>query len=274
MICSLFFSSPPIFCIFSWTAVGLGELRAMVESIASSLKSLCWTLVLIGLMIYIVSVYLTQLIADQGGMDPEKFHDQEDQQILDLRYYYGGLIRTNLSLFEAMTNGADWDTLVNPLIVYIHPLMGLLFTLYIAFAVLAMMNVVTAIFIETALASAKDDRDGDMVNQLRALFLMTDTDESGMISWEEFNSAVDNPKLSSYFKALDLDIGEARGLFSLLDVENTGQINGEEFVYGCLFASLSAFFIFFYFSASTPELGPQNLSLGRKFCRIRFSGQK
>eukprot|EP00747_Dinoflagellata_sp_TGD_P014847 gnl/TRDRNA2_/TRDRNA2_123781_c0_seq1.p1 gnl/TRDRNA2_/TRDRNA2_123781_c0~~gnl/TRDRNA2_/TRDRNA2_123781_c0_seq1.p1 ORF type:complete len:226 (+),score=36.95 gnl/TRDRNA2_/TRDRNA2_123781_c0_seq1:3-680(+) len=112
--------------------------------------------------------------------------------------------------------------------------MGLLFTLYIAFAVLAMMNVVTAIFIESALASAKDDRDIDMVNQLRELFMLADTDDSGMISWDEFNTAVENPKLANYFKGLELDISEARGLFSLLDVENTGQINGEEFVYGCL----------------------------------------
>ena len=35
----------------------------------------------------------------------------------------------------------------------------------------------------------------------------------------------------------------------------------------CDFASLSAiFFCFFENLASTPELGPQNLSLGRKFC--------
>eukprot|EP00913_Durusdinium_trenchii_P003197 g2957.t1 len=64
-----------------------------------------------------------------------------------------------------MTGGVDWNDLSLPL-EPISPIMSLIFALYIAFAVplfsrqtvLAMMNVVTGVFVESALGSAREDR--------------------------------------------------------------------------------------------------------------------
>lgn len=204
------------------------ELRTMVTSIGGSLRSLGWTIVLMLLMIYVYGIFLTMLIADHGDWT------NDDEKVRAIQYYYGTLFRAILSLFQAITGGADWDDMVEPLIQGISPFTGVLFLLYIAFAVLAMMNVVTAVFVENALATANSDKEQHLVAQLRELFVTADEDQSGMISWEEFERKLDDESMVKYFKALELDVCEAKGLFTLLDVDNVGEILIEEFVSGCL----------------------------------------
>lgn len=206
------------------------ELRTLVCSIGSSFRSLCWTLVLLFLMIYVVSVCLTQLVADSGAEDPSIVLDESTM----VHYYYGTLMRSVLSLFQAITGGVDWDDLVLPLTTHIHPVLSVVFTLYIAFAVLAMMNVVTGVFVESALYAAKADKEDELVSTVRNMFVHTDVDNSGSICWEEFAEQLDSPQMSRYFKALDIDVSDARGLFTLLDADESGEVNAEEFLDGCL----------------------------------------
>jgi len=148
--------------------------------------------------------------------------------------YYSSLARAVLSLFQGMTGGVDWDDLISPLMEEISPLTGIVFSLYIAFAVLAMMNVVTGIFVESALLTAKADKEAEIQSHVRKIFKKGDVNHDGMISWEEFTDAMSDPSLGKYFKVLDIDVNEARGLFLLLDTDESGQIDTEEFVMGIL----------------------------------------
>lgn len=205
----------------------IGELRTMVCSIANCLRSLFWTLVLLFLMIYVMSVYITQTIADHGV--PALLEGEAPMAM-----YYSSLSRAVLSLFQGMTGGVDWDDLIAPLMEEISPIIGIVFSLYIAFAVLAMMNVVTGIFVESALLTAKADKEAEIQRHVRTIFRTGDLNSDGMISWEEFHEAMSDPSLAKYFKVLDIDVNEARGLFLLLDTDESGQIDTEEFVMGIL----------------------------------------
>merc|ERR1719487_266589 len=81
----------------------IGELRTLVMSIVCSLKSLGWTITLLFLIIYSVSVYFTQMVSDhKGPHHPELFR------------YFGTLDLSILSLFQAITGGCDWKDLVDP----------------------------------------------------------------------------------------------------------------------------------------------------------------
>jgi hypothetical protein len=202
----------------------IGELRTIVSSILGSLKSLGWTIVLLLLLVYVVGIYFTQLVSDSDRA-------REDTV---LQKYYGSLARSWLSLFEAFTGGLDWDNLADPLMESVHPLCGIVFALYIAFAVLAMMNVVTGVFVESALMTARHDKDVDLVNHLRDVFVNTDEQRTGNIGWDEFFKLCQDPQMESVFKAVDLDRSEAQGLFELIDVDNSGHISREEFIMGCL----------------------------------------
>jgi len=133
-----------------------------------------------------------------------------------------------------MTGGVDWDVLVVPLIEEISPLHGFVFSLFIAVAVLAMMNIITGLFVDSALKNTKLATDIDMVNGMRGLFKTIDFGDTGQVTWTEFEKQLDNPQMELYFKAVDLDISEGKGLFKLLDLDENGTISADEFVMGCL----------------------------------------
>eukprot|EP00746_Dinoflagellata_sp_MGD_P141695 gnl/MRDRNA2_/MRDRNA2_74764_c0_seq4.p2 gnl/MRDRNA2_/MRDRNA2_74764_c0~~gnl/MRDRNA2_/MRDRNA2_74764_c0_seq4.p2 ORF type:complete len:124 (-),score=30.95 gnl/MRDRNA2_/MRDRNA2_74764_c0_seq4:68-439(-) len=61
-----------------------------------------------------------------------------------------------------------------------------------------------------------------------------DQDNSGTITWEEFEQHARDARVQAYFNSLDLDVSEAQGLFSLLDIEDTGSVEIDDFVMGCL----------------------------------------
>jgi hypothetical protein len=201
-------------------------------SIIASLRSLAWTMVLLFMLIYSASVYFTQLVADCSEPSSE------------LLRYFGTLDVTILVLFQSITGGVDWNDVADPLILDISAFMGILFCFYIAFSVLAVMNVVTGVFVESALLSARADQDIFMVNNLRDLFESVaidknmDRESSGKptdlsMTWEDFINRINTVQMQDYFKSIDVDPSDARGIFTLLDQDNSGCITFEEFVSGC-----------------------------------------
>jgi len=208
------------------------ELQMVIYSLWKCLRSLLWTMVLIILVIYVVSCYLVQTIVDvlrDPGM-----HGELLDEIPMLDHYFGTLLRSSLSLFQTMTGGVDWENCVEPLTVGISPLMAIVFCVYIAFAVLALLNVVTGIFVEAAVKHGRESTESELIATLTGVFQSSDDDDSGMISWEEFNKHLDNPKMSGYFKNLGIDLFDAPALFMLLDADGNGSIEADEFINGCL----------------------------------------
>jgi hypothetical protein len=191
-------------------------------------------MVLLFVMIYSFSVYFTQLVAD---------HDAEkDPTHPDLFRYYATLDLTILSLFGSITGGLDWRDALEPLIRSISPLTALIFSFYIAFSVLAVMNVVTGVFVESALLSAKADQDIFMVNNLRDLFANITGDRAEnnkknandlAMTWQDFRNRMHTRQMKDYFKSIDVDPSDAHGIFQLIDQENRGFVTFEEFVSGC-----------------------------------------
>jgi voltage-gated sodium channel len=210
------------------------QLRTLVMSIAVSLQSLGWTVMLIVLMIYVVGIYLTQLTsthrkeADRGDLSASP----ETLQKMD--FYFGTLGRSILTLFEAITGGVDWDELAHPLSSEISPLVAFFFACYIAFAVLAMMNVVTGVFVESALQGSTQDKESQIMETLENLFIEFDMDDTGKIHEAEFLHMISNPNTAQQFKALDVTTHQAKSLFHLIDVDRSGVIDIEAFIMSCL----------------------------------------
>lgn len=205
----------------------VNELRTMVMSVANSMRSLGWTILLMLLIKYIIGVYLCQLVADTGSENPAALSTE-------LMYWFGNLPRAVLSLYQAMTGGVDWNDLSEPLETSISPIMSVVFALYIAFAVLAMMNVVTGVFVESALGSAREDREREVIHAVRKIFNMGDANKNGVLSWQEFAGTLEDPSNARYFATIGINAQEARGLFNLLDADDSGSISVQEFIQGCL----------------------------------------
>jgi hypothetical protein len=210
----------------------IGELKTIVDSILGSMRSLFWTMLLLMLFIYMIGVYFTQEVADHRvAVMENEIRDEKDDE---LEYHFNSLIRTLLTLYASMTGGVDWESVAAPLIDRISPVMGVLYAMYIAFSVLAFMNVITGVFVESALHQAKSAQDHDLIHQARELFAKCDESGSGKLSIETIHSQLSNPEMEVYFKMLDVDISEAEGLFKLLDIDESGQVDYEEFLEGCM----------------------------------------
>lgn len=211
----------------------ISELRTIVSSILGSLKSLGWTVVLLLLVIYIVGVYFTQAITDHL-VEVRLGNSTETKQDRDLQYYFGSLPRTILSLWQSMSGGADWDALASPLMSQVGMVTGILFAAFIAFALLALMNVVTGVFVQTALQSAKDEEDAFLVDQVLKLFDKTADKDADTITLDQIEEKFSNPAVAREWKSINVQPAEAKYLFSLLDIEETGEISFQEFLSGCL----------------------------------------
>jgi len=207
----------------------IGELRILIISIVNSVKSLFWTVVLLMFMIYTFSIYLTQMVTERRNV---LLPDSEEATVLDR--HFGSLGTTMLSMFMAITAGIDWQELCKPLMEQISPVMAPLFAIYIAFSLLAMLNVVTGVFVESVLKSQATDRDLFMVSNARELFQSLDGGMRAHMTWETFESKLDAPQMQAFLKAIDVDPSEARGLFKLLDLDGSGEVSADEFLNGAL----------------------------------------
>jgi len=207
---------------------GIAELRILVVSILSSMRALVWTMVLLTLMIYTLGIYPTQLVADHIIMDPEN----DANEVLDK--YFGSMSSTMFVMFMSVTGGADWGEFCDPLIREVSVWVAMVFAIYIAFTVLAMLNVVTGVFVESVLKSQASDRDMVMVNGARELFMTLDGGIHATMSWDTFKSKLYEPQMVEFFKFIDVDPTDAKGLFKLLDLDNSGGLSAEEFLNGAI----------------------------------------
>mmetsp|Transcript_32291 Transcript_32291/g.70663 ORF Transcript_32291/g.70663 Transcript_32291/m.70663 type:complete len:749 (+) Transcript_32291:61-2307(+) len=212
----------------------ISELRTIVSSILGSFQSLLWTVVLLLLMIYVVAVAFTNQVTEHA-VEKELIGDEPSTLDAKLRYYFGSLGRTVLSLWQAMSGGADWDEMAGPLIMEVHPLWGVAFAAYIAFALLALMNVVTGVFVQTALNSAKDEEDAFVTSQIVGLFNRDfKEDGDGMITLKEIHDILNDPHRAKEWRSINVTSDQVTCLFELLDVFGTGSIKFDEFLNGCL----------------------------------------
>merc|ERR1719499_447580 len=139
-----------------------------------------------------------------------------------------------MRLFQTITNGIEWHAVFMPLIEHISPAMGLVFAAYITFMTLAILNIVTGVFVDAALTRSKKEKDIFMINNLREFFNKMDMNRNGTISWDEFEAHLGEDRLVTFFKDIDLCMSEAKGLFMLLDGDGSGFIDMDEFLSGCL----------------------------------------
>jgi len=209
----------------------LTSLRKLIVSVCQSIKCLIWPVLLIFVMTYIYGLFFTQVVTEhRQELSEEELEDQEE-----LAEFFGGVGKSMLVLFQTISDGIHWGEVMKPLTEFVSPWLVGAFIVYIGFVLFAMMNVITAFFVESAMdAAALEDKD-QIVKNLVAAFPMDNDGHSRSITEAEFNAMLDSEYMREYLLALDLTPEDARELklFRVLDHDNSGTIEPAEAIETC-----------------------------------------
>jgi len=213
----------------------------MVFSITGSLKSLLWVTLVLGIVFFIFGISFTTASTELLAASETR---QEDVHSKDIHILYGTLDRTLLSLYLSMSGGDDWGNYYNAF--EDVPLQKFFYLVYITFATFMVTNVVTSVFVESAIQSAYSDREvvvhEEMENKREYLANMREIYEEmdgvngrpeGEITLADFEARLADERVMAYFNSLKLDVSDARTLFQLIDVDSTGSVCIDEFLIGC-----------------------------------------
>lgn len=220
------------------------DLRKMVQGILSSLKSLVWCLLLLLLIMFVFGVAFMQVAS--GEMEKIKAAPENNVEIdeANIRLHFGSLVVTIYTLYISICGGLDWGDAAEPLM-SIHPILGMMFAVYIAFAVFCVLNIVTGVFVENATKITQQNDTNAIMDELairemwtdevQVLFKAADADGSGELDWDEFEICLREERIQKYFKRLGLSLEPecVYALFQLLDFDGDGTVDMDEFVEGC-----------------------------------------
>jgi len=220
------------------------ELRLMVFSVLKSGKTLCWSFMLMLITIYVFGVYLLDNVAIYlHTIDTTELSKKDLMTINMLRLRFGSMLQTFYTLFAAVTGGIDWSDIADGLLKVGWPTAAMMI-FFVFFMAFAMMNVITAIFVESAYESVYNDHDeiihdeltaeSTTLKKLRGIFERIDQSRAGSLSLKDFEEALENPETLLLLRRLGVNVTAAHGLFRLLDLDNSGSVSAREFLVGCM----------------------------------------
>eukprot|EP00927_Polykrikos_kofoidii_P075020 TRINITY_DN7107_c0_g1_i1.p1 TRINITY_DN7107_c0_g1~~TRINITY_DN7107_c0_g1_i1.p1 ORF type:complete len:707 (+),score=151.96 TRINITY_DN7107_c0_g1_i1:26-2122(+) len=213
----------------------VGPLRTLIVSITVSLSFIASALAVMLLLTYTVGNLLTDLVTRHRmyemtlGME---FGKEEDELV----EMYGTLDRSIITLFQTITDGMPWKEAVTPLANRMSRWFILVYIAYVSFAVLALMNVITGIFVDTAVNFAEEDKKLTLLHQIREVFELFTQDHGydATITREEFRQFLEQDDMQIYLQAVGITREEGGTLFDLLDDDESGEVDLVEMVRGCM----------------------------------------
>eukprot|EP00927_Polykrikos_kofoidii_P056215 TRINITY_DN5037_c0_g1_i1.p1 TRINITY_DN5037_c0_g1~~TRINITY_DN5037_c0_g1_i1.p1 ORF type:complete len:706 (+),score=102.34 TRINITY_DN5037_c0_g1_i1:23-2140(+) len=219
--------------------------RQIAYSLQASMGTLFWALLMVFLILYCFAICFCQVSTDQVAMAAEmsaKGYSQPEH-ITRLQQNFSSVPMGLLQLFMSMSGGRNWGEVLEPLL-ETSTAYTVVFLAFISSVFFGVLNIVTAIFVDSAMQSQQHYKDlliqeKSLKNQmftehLTQVFAQIDTDGSGSITGDEMDYFLQDPALNSYLEAIDVFPNDARALFCLLDVDDSGEVNIDEFCQGCL----------------------------------------
>mmetsp|Transcript_86913 Transcript_86913/g.153681 ORF Transcript_86913/g.153681 Transcript_86913/m.153681 type:complete len:613 (+) Transcript_86913:107-1945(+) len=223
------------------TVKALARLRTMIFAILNSFIDLLWAFLVVMLIIFVFAIIFDGAVATYfDAIDP--LNTEQMVAAEGVHALFGTMLDTMLSLWSAVSGGNDWMTYGEALLLLDSPAYFAIFNFYVAFCVVGLFNVVTGVFVDSAVCV----RTGDEVvqgyledlrsttSEIKTFFKEADKDGSGTLSWEEFQSHMKDPAVKAYFAGLEIDPEEAGIIFTILDEDRSNEILIDEFVNGTM----------------------------------------
>lgn len=212
------------------------ELWLCIVAFGETLNILMWLI----FMIFAVTMFCA-ILATMQAMDSksEEFNFSRSEWSFD--DYWGSVPKSAYSLFQVFTKDKWSTSLVAPTL-EVLPWSGIIFGTFFCIVGLAFMTSITAVVVETTMASSMRQSDGeqkiraraeDMITEsLRQIFHKADTDGSGEIDMDELLELVKTFKVRARLKLLKIPLGDLLGLHRILDDRFQGAVNVDKYFRG------------------------------------------
>lgn len=211
------------------------QLHSLVRTMQESAKALVCPLYVLGIVISMSGLLITQLATI--------FIRDEKRGLKDRRAVfddYGSPTRAMYSMFQATLSGC-WPAYANDLVEKVSAAYAMFWILYAGVVVFAMLSVIRALFLKDTLQAAANDKDRlleqerkqqrESAAKLKHAFHMIDDSGDGTINREELHEFVKNPDMKAFLTLMGIDVSDADMIFNLLD-EGDGEITCDEFLEG------------------------------------------
>ncbi|CAD7956622.1 unnamed protein product [Amoebophrya sp. A25] len=212
----------------------------LVRGLLTSADTITFTLLLITMTVYVFAVVGIELITK----NKQFFLDRDDGTHVPPGYIdemmnteFRDVPAVMLTLFGFAT--LDSVNRIYAPMIKVQPFLIFYFMPFILIVSIAMMNLVTAVLVENALESSKNDKEMNavyakikleaMMPEIKKMFNTLDADGSGEISKEELIGGLDaNPMMKMELQHF-LGNQDPLHLFDILDVDGDGEIGISEF---------------------------------------------
>jgi len=198
------------------------ELRVMLLALLASTMSLTWSMAMLAFILYMFGLVFIQGVTSKIF---DSLHGQYKQLNIDVSKQFGTLDRAMLTLYQAVTGGQDWAPIyeVTQQIGHFYSWLFLFFTIFFMFAV---VNIVTAIYVDSVQKHCTPDHqeildDWRRTHKIRKqtiahLIEELDSDHSGKINQHEFEAFANSDAMIALLENLGIHVGDAETLFHLM----------------------------------------------------------
>lgn len=206
-------------------------LHLLRKSIVASASTCGWSVVILLVVQAIAGMVLNVFLRDY--LDDTSIPVDERKEVFA---YYGTFTRTLITMFEVHL--ANWGPACRILVDHVGEPLAFLFLAYRCLAGFAILNVITAVFIQQTMKVARQDRDVMLIQkkgeqrayarELARLFAVMDTSCDGHVTWDELCAVLQDPQIKLWMEALEIGTTDLGIIFRTLDVNGDGAISYDE----------------------------------------------